>query len=124
MANEETAPQIDKRVRPDVAQDVNRMPEKAAEARVTDGAKRAKAQWDKESKGDKHAVTIPGSDAFVQMSKVEVVDNTVYVWTSSDTSLPADFVIVNPPTQVYIDKDTSVENPLGVIAHAIHGATQ
>jgi len=95
---------------------------------VLDGAKQAADQWARESKGSKdageskHAVKIPGADGYVFIAKLEYEGNKVSVWTSSDTNLPPDFVIVNPPTQVFSSKDNIVENPLGVIAHTINGA--
>lgn len=124
MAKEETAP---KAVKPDVANErgpVSDTPADKGREVVTDGAKRAKAQWDKETGGRKSSIIVPGSNDSVDIAKLTYEGNKVSVWTTSDTSLPPDFVIVNPPTQVYIDKDNVVENPLGVIAHAINGATK
>lgn len=123
MAKEETAPKA--KVAPDaeIIRPVSGKPAKA-DAPVTDGAKRAKDQWDKETGGRKSSIIVPGSNDSVDIAKLTYEGNKVSVWTTSDTSLPPDFVIVNPPTQVYIDKDNVVENPLGVIAHAINGATK
>lgn len=96
---------------------------------VLDGAKQAADQWARESKAskdagvEKHAVKIPGGEGYVFIAKLEYEGNKVSVWTSSDTSLAPDFVIVNPPTQVFLSKDNIVENPLGVIAHTINGAS-
>lgn len=87
------------------------------------GPGRVKAAWAKENVGTgKQAVAVPGSAAAVEISKIDVVDNVVSVWTSEDTTLPPDYVIVNPPTAVFIDKNTSIEDPLGAIAHIINGA--
>lgn len=123
MAKKETAPEP---VKPDVAKDrpVSDKPVDKTEELVTDGAKRAKAQWDKETKGKRSQITIPGSTDSVEIAQLTYEGNKVSVWTTSDTTLPPDFVIVNPPTKVFIDKDNIVENPLGVIAHAINGATK
>lgn len=123
MAKKETAPEP---VKPDVAKDrpVGDKPVDKTEELVTDGAKRAKAQWDKETKGKRSQITIPGSTDSVEIAQLTYEGNKVSVWTTSDTTLPPDFVIVNPPTKVFIDKDNIVENPLGVIAHAINGATK
>lgn len=82
-----------------------------------------KAEWAKlHNESGKMAVSVPGSAASVGISRIDVVDNVVSVWTSEDTTLPPDYVIVNPPTAVFIDKNTSIEDPLGAIAHIINGA--
>ncbi len=88
-----------------------------------EGPGRVKAAWAKEYAGvGKQAVAIPGSASSVSISKIEVADNVVSVWTSEDTNLPPEYVIVNPPTAIYVDKNTSIEDPLGAIAHIINGA--
>lgn len=93
----------------------------------TDGPKKVKDAWAKSrvttGKG-KQPVAVPGSKASVDISKITTSGNVVSVWTSDDTTTPPDYVIVNPPTAVYLDSQTTVEDPLGAIAYIINGAAK
>lgn len=80
-------------------------------------AKKFKDEWLKLKENDERGRTsIPGTRRSVEFTHVEVTDNVVSIWTSSDKSLSPDFVIVNPP--ISADSD-----PLTDIAIVIDGAS-
>lgn len=69
------------------------------------------------------SVSLPGTNRSVDMGHVEVTANVISVWTSTDHTLPPDFVLVNAPTSVPNDHGIMVEDPMTAIALAIDGAT-
>jgi hypothetical protein len=88
-------------------------------------AKKVKSKWDDLKKVDgKGYVHIPGTKRSVEMKNVEIDGNKVSVWTSTDTSLPPDFVIVNGPTEVLNEHGIIIEDPLTAIALAIDGVSK
>lgn len=97
-------------------------------AKVVDHTKNAKAfkdEWDKRKKVmSKVSVSLPGTRRSVDMSNVEVSDNVISIWTSSDSTLPPDFVFVNAPTSVLNEHGIIVEDQMTAIALVIDGATQ
>lgn len=88
--------------------------EKATKEDIETGVGKVKKAWEEKSKDGKLNVKSKGG-RMVAMSKVETVDNVVRVWTSEDTTLPPDYVIVNPPVE---------EDPLEAIATAIDGVSK
>ena len=98
-------------VTPDVAVDnkanAAKFREKWAERRDSDGKTR---------------VSLPGTRRSVEMSHVEVADNVISVWTSSEKTASPDFVLVNAPTEVSNANGIFVEDHLTAIAIAIDGA--
>lgn len=90
----------------------------------TANAKKFKEKWDVLKKGDDLGRTaIPGTRRSIQLSNVEVSNNKISVWTSTDKSQAPDFVIVNPPTTVINESGVEIEDPLTAIAIAIDGAS-
>lgn len=83
-----------------------------------DGAQNAAdllAQWtDLRSADTGTFVDVPGTNNTVQFADMQVDGNKVSIWTSSDSGLPPDFVVVNPPASA---------DPLTAIAIAIDGAS-
>jgi hypothetical protein len=103
-------------------------PKKDKEPKVVDNvanAKKVKDGWDKMQKvNGKGSVHLPGTRRSVEMKNVVVEGNKVSVWTSSDTSLPPDFVVVNGPTEVLNEHGILIEDPLTALALAIDGVTK
>jgi hypothetical protein len=88
-------------------------------------AQKVKSKWDDLKKEDgKGRVHLPGTRKSVEMNHIEVVDNKVSVWTSTDKSGAPDFVIVNGPTEVLNEYGILVEDPLTAIAIAIDGVSE
>jgi hypothetical protein len=88
-------------------------------------AQKVKAKWDDLKKDDgKGRVSLPGTRRSVEFNHIEVVDNKISVWTSTDKSGAPDFVIVNGPTEVLNEYGILVEDPLTAIALAIDGVTK
>lgn len=109
---EELQPQVDKQA------------DKAGPKDKNDGPARVKKEWDEKHAGKgKQAISIPGSESAVSFTRMDVEGNKVSIWTSEDTTTAPQFVIVNPPTAVFIGKDNVIEDPLGAIAHIINGAS-
>jgi len=75
--------------------------------------------------GDQVSVNIPGTRRAVTFSKVDVDQNRLYIWNGTDTSGPADFVIVNPPTETTdVATNATTEDPLTAVALILDGASQ
>lgn len=74
--------------------------------------------------GEEASVGIPGTSAVLRIKRLTVEKNVVSVWTNSSTQDAPDYVLVNPPTEVQVGPNTFVEDPLGAIAQAIHGAAR
>jgi hypothetical protein len=75
--------------------------------------------------GDQVNVSIPGTRRAVTFSKVNVDGNRLYIWNGSDTTGPADFVIVNPPNETTdVATNATTEDPLTAVALILDGATQ
>lgn len=93
-----------------------------------DGAKNARKFHDAftelKTKNSKAEVGVPGSRRSIKFAKVEVDDKNVSIWVGEDTERPADFVIVNPPTEIKNSAGALVEDPLTAIALIIDGATK
>lgn len=88
-------------------------------------ARAFKDEWTKQSnRGQSVRVSLPGTRKSVEMNHVEVKDNVISVWTSTDPSLAPDFVLVNAPTEVMNEHGIMVEDPMTAIALAIDGATK
>lgn len=93
-----------------------------------DGAAAAasfKARWSESKKksglGD---LPVPGGKRAIQVSKVEAEGNKVSIWLTTDPTLSPDFVIVNPPTEVFNSEGVLIEDPLSAIAFLIDGASK
>lgn len=82
------------------------------------------ASMDSLLNGDEASVGVPGSDAVLHIKRLTVEKNVVSVWTNSSTQDAPDYILVNPPTEVQVGPNTFVEDPLGAIAQAIHGAAR
>ena len=88
-------------------------------------AAKFKEKWaERRSSDGKTRVHLPGTRRSVEMSHVEVADNVISVWTSTDKSAAPDFVIVNAPTEVTNDHGVSVEDHLTAVALVIDGVTK
>jgi len=118
-------------VKPTQAPNDGKGPEKKEEsssARPVDGAanaKKFKDSWAKHKSTDSTGrVSVPGSNRSVDLTKVETDNEKVSIWTSSNPSGAPDFVIVNPPTEVYNAAGNLIEDPLTAIALIIDGATK
>ena len=121
--SEATTPVTPEPATPRVREPKAPLPERVVDNKAN--AAKFKQKWDDLKKQDKEArVHLPGTRKSIRFSHVEVVDNRISVWTSSDSNLPPDFVIVNGPTEVVNEHGIIIEDPLTAIAIAIDGATK
>lgn len=98
----------------------------ADDTQPTDGVQQIQDAWTSASDGTS-AVSVPvygQQNSNVTIASLQTSGNVVSVWTSTDPSLPPDFVIVNPPTQVATSATEAFSDPLGALAVIIDGASQ
>lgn len=98
----------------------------AEDTQLTDSVQQIADAW-VAADGGTSTVSVPvygQQGANVQITEIQTSGNVVSIWTSSDTTLPPDFVIVNPPTQVATSATESFSDPLGALAVIIDGASQ
>lgn len=98
----------------------------AEDTALTDSVQQISDAWT-QAGGGSSTVSVPvygQQTSNVRITEIQTSGNTVSVWTSGDPSLPPDFVIVNPPTNVATSATESFSDPLGALAVIIDGASQ
>lgn len=74
--------------------------------------------------GGSAIVPVYGTKDTVTITHLERDGNVVKVWTDGNIEVSPDYVIVNPPTEIITGPETTIEDPLGAIVQAIHGANR